>query len=144
MKNYRPTLVRGKRVSSPEYRAWQAMRNRCLNPNAQDWKYYGARGVTIASDWDSFDAFIADMGERPSKLHTLERRDCELGYSASNCYWATRQEQSRNRRFLKKYRGRFVWEIAKDLGIKPESFHMRLRKFRKGQITETQLFRRMR
>ena len=141
MKNHRPKQVQGKRVVSPEYRSWQAMRNRCRNPNASDWKYYGGRGVSIDPAWDSFDTFLADMGERPSKLHTLERKDSDLPYSKSNCFWATRAEQSRNRRFLKKYRGKFVWEIAEELGIKPESFHMRLWRFKRGEISEEQLFR---
>ena len=88
-----------------------------------------------------FDTFLADMGERPSKLHTLERRDSNAPYTPANCFWATRSEQARNRRFLKKYRGKFVWEIAAELGIKPESFHMRLWRFSRGEISEAQLYR---
>ena len=117
------------------------MRNRCNNPNATDWSYYGGRGISIDPAWDSFDKFLEDMGERPSILHTLERIDTNLPYSKSNCFWATRAEQSRNRRFLKKYRGKFVWEIAAELGIKPASFHMRLWKFNRGEISEEQLYR---
>ena len=141
MENHRPRRINGKRVVSPEYRSWQAMRNRCNNPNASDWSYYGGRGIGIDPRWNSFDTFLADMGERPSKLHTLERRDSNAPYTPANCFWATRSEQARNRRFLKKYRGKFVWEIAAELGIKPESFHMRLWRFSRGEISEAQLYR---
>ena len=141
MENHRPRQLNGKRVVSPEYRSWQAMRNRCNHPNASDWSYYGGRGICICPRWDSFDEFFTDMGHRPTVLHTLERKDSNADYSPDNCYWATRQEQARNRSFLKKYRGKFVWEIAEELGIKPATFHVRLWKFKNGVITEDQLYR---
>lgn len=139
--NHRPQLIDGKRVASPEYRAWQALRNRCNNPNATDYRYYGGRGIRHTARWDKFDNFLADMGHRPSALHTLERRDAERGYSKRNCYWATRSEQSRNRRFIKRYRGKTTWEWAELLGIQLASFHMRLWRFNRGEITEAQLFK---
>jgi hypothetical protein len=39
-----------------------------------------------------------DMWPRPSDEHTLERKDNERGYCPGNCTWATRSEQSQNRR----------------------------------------------
>lgn len=100
--------------------------------------------MTVDERWDSFDCFIADMGRKPSPLHTLDRKDNAKPYCKENCRWATRQEQARNRDFLKKYRGRFVWEIAEDLGIKPMTFHHRLWRFNRGEIDETQLYKDMR
>jgi hypothetical protein len=81
----------------PEYHSWQMMKNRCLNPNAVDYAYYGGRGVTIDPRWHYFMFFFADMGRRPTPKHTLERKNNALGYSASNCCWATRETQARNR-----------------------------------------------
>lgn len=93
--------INGKRVASPEYRSWQMMKNRCLNPRAQDWDYYGGRGITIDERWFDFDAFLLDMGRRPSLAHTLERKNSEDDYHKNNCVWATREDQARNRAYAK-------------------------------------------
>lgn len=85
---------RGKRA--PEYGVWASMWSRCTNPNVPSWKTYGEKGVSICDRWISFENFLSDMGLRPSKHHTLERKDNHLGYSPNNCCWATRSEQSRN------------------------------------------------
>lgn len=79
------------------YESWQGMRNRCLNPRCDSYVNYGGRGITICSRWDDFGRFFADMGERPDGL-TLERLDVNGNYEPSNCCWATRAEQNRNKR----------------------------------------------
>ena len=111
--------VNGKRVASPEYRTWQMMRNRCLNPNAQDYEYYGGRGVTICDQWGTFEGFLADMGRRPAPEYTLDRIDSDGAYEPSNCRWATRKEQSRNRSYAKTQ----AYKLAEQLGVKSMTAH---------------------
>ena len=82
----------------PEYRVWCAMKGRCLNPNDQNFHHYGGRGITVCDRWMKYESFIADMGNRPSPKHQLERLNNDHGYSPLNCKWATIEEQHRNQR----------------------------------------------
>ena len=91
------------RWATTTYRAWTAMLSRCYNRHAKAFPDYGGRGITVCSRWlESFDNFLADMGERPRGL-SLERKDNSMGYSPANCEWATARTQGRNTRRNKKY-----------------------------------------
>lgn len=79
------------------YNIWCSMRERCGNPKHQAYAGYGGRGITVCERWQSFENFLSDMGERPYGL-SLERRENNQGYSKDNCVWATRKQQSSNRR----------------------------------------------
>ena len=79
------------------YHIWAEMKARCGNPNTRGYYLYGARGITYDPRWESFENFLADMGERPKDL-SLERVDNNGNYCLSNCKWATCLEQARNNR----------------------------------------------
>lgn len=85
-------------AGTPEHYTWANMIQRCTNPNTPMFKYYGGRGITVTSPWlNSFEAFYADMGPRPSDQHSIERREVNGNYEPGNCYWATPDVQANNK-----------------------------------------------
>ena len=88
--------------TSPEYKAWQSMKNRCYCPNQTAYPNYGGRGISVCDVWRSnFNQFYKDMGLRPSAEHSLDRINVNGNYEPINCRWATHEEQVNNRRPLK-------------------------------------------
>lgn len=84
---------------TPEYRAWRAMRARCEVSSHISFPNYGGRGIRLCPRWRaSFHAFIGDVGCRPSSVHSIDRIDNDGNYELGNVRWATKVDQSRNRR----------------------------------------------
>lgn len=74
------------------------MKTRCSNPNVDNYKHYGGRGVTVCERWlHSFESFLADMGKKPSPQHSIDRINNDGNYEPDNCRWATKLEQIHNR-----------------------------------------------
>lgn len=85
-------------VASKEYKAWDAAKYRCHNPNSNSFPKYGGRGIAMCDKWrESFQAFLEDMGPAPPGT-SLDRIDNYLGYYPGNCRWLDRIGQMNNLR----------------------------------------------
>lgn len=73
------------------------MRERCNNPKCPGYPRYGGRGIRVCNEWRDFSVFLTDMGEKPTKEHSLDRIDNNGNYTKDNCRWVTEPEQQRNR-----------------------------------------------
>lgn len=116
---------------TPEYSVWMKMRSRCNNPRATHFADYGGRGISVCARWNSFEAFLADMGARPSPAHSIDRINNLLGYSPENCRWATIKQQQRNRRSNRWITADGVCatlaEHCERTGVKYTTAHLRLK-----------------
>jgi len=94
-------LIGNNVTKHPLYATWDAMKQRCYNTNCSLYPYYGGRGITVCETWlglNGFMQFSLDMGEKPSKKHSIDRVDNNSNYSKNNCRWATKFEQQSNLR----------------------------------------------
>lgn len=118
---------------TPEHRTWKSMIGRCENSRNKRYYLYGGRGISVCKRWRrSFKAFLADMGQRPSPRHSIDRIDNDGNYTPKNCRWATQSQQMRNSRsarlITKDGRTLSIVEWGEVLGIRAETIYARIRR----------------
>jgi hypothetical protein len=120
-------------IRCPIKNLWRAMHNRCYNINHKSFAHYGGRGIFVDPRWHrkaGFEAFVADMGERPEGS-SIERVDNDGPYSPENCRWATQMEQAKNKRNNRWLTAngvtKHMTEWSRDLGCTPTAIWRRLR-----------------
>lgn len=111
-----------------EYHIHNSMLRRCYVTDHVGYPDYGGRGIQVCQQWrDSFEQFLNDVGPRPSKKHTLDRKNPNGHYEPGNVQWKTVKEQNRNKRnsiFLPHPKTGVktpAAEVAEILGIKYQS-----------------------
>lgn len=118
------------RSETSEYAIWRSMKARCYNPKHIAFFNYGGRGIRVCARWlNSFENFLADMGERP-KGFSINRKDNDGNYEPLNCEWASMKQQQNNRRGNRRLqfngKNQTVGEWAKELGIKHSTISKRI------------------
>lgn len=105
-----------------EYKTWRGMLDRCKNPDNPTYINYGGRGITVCDEWLNCAKFVEDVGKNPDPATmTLDRIDGNGNYEPSNCRWASKREQDRNRHYIYVININDVWvtlyEYADHIGI---------------------------
>ncbi|NMF18607.1 hypothetical protein HF883_10285 [Cloacibacillus porcorum] len=88
------------------YSIWSGMKQRCNNPKCREYRWYGARGISICSEWlTNFKAFVTwavAQGYIANQNLSIDRIDPDKDYMPSNCRWLPRALNSA----LKRPRGK--------------------------------------
>lgn len=138
------SITHGK-SKTPEFRAWWHFIDRCENPNDKAYHLYGGRGIRVCNRYrEAFQNFWDDLGQKPSRKHSIDRIDNDLNYSCGKCddcknngwemnlKWHTQLEQMRNTRMnvWYEYEGEklIVTDWARKLNINPVVFGKYIRK----------------
>lgn len=130
MRNTKHGLLKGNRRL---YFVWNSMKQRCLNPNNKEYKYYGGRGISVCDEWIKFEQFYNWAKENGYQDNlTIDRIDNDKYYCPENCRWVTHEVNCQNRRrnlghnkvleIREKFKnGAGVSSISKEYGIEESS-----------------------
>lgn len=124
----------GMSKTSISYDCWCSMKSRCYNKNDKYYHHYGGRGIIVCEKWrNSFENFLKDIGERPSRKHSIDRINVNGNYEPENCRWATPIEQANNTRsnhFIT-YKGetKTIANWARSIGLSHEVLRKRLKRW---------------
>lgn len=88
--------------NNPLYSTWEGMHRRCYDVNHDNYKNYGAKGITVCARWHDFTLWLEDMGHKPDSTYTLDRINSNGNYDPSNTRWASRYTQVYNRKMIKR------------------------------------------
>lgn len=119
------------------YHTWQGIKKRCFKQNCKSYKDYGARGITICTEWkDDFQAFYDYVSQLPhfgEDGYSLDRIDNNGNYAPDNVRFADRKTQARNTRknIFVEYQGEVMAlsEAAEKSGITYKTLY---KKYKKG------------
>lgn len=124
----------------PEHNIWHGIRHRCTTEGSK----YFKKGIKVCSRWfNSFEAFLSDVGERPEDKVSIDRINTRGHYSCGkceecaangwpmNCRWATMKEQARNttRSRMIEFDGaaRTIAEVSEITGMPPKVLWRRIK-----------------
>ena len=119
------SLPPGLNYTHPFWVTWRHMRDRCNDPKNKSYYNYGGRGIKMCEKWQTFQGFYDDMYSTYTNKMTIERLDNDKGYNTENCTWIPRGEQPKNRRNVKRFKGKTLPEWSKELGINRSTLEMR-------------------
>jgi hypothetical protein len=114
-----------------EYSSYGHMISRCTSPDDKDYVRYGGAGIKVCEAWlKSFEAFMLDMGPKPPGKDTIERKNYRGNYEPSNCVWASREEQNRNKSsniiLTHNDKTQTLAEHIRDMGVSADAVYKRI------------------
>jgi hypothetical protein len=125
-------LTKHGRSKTRTHNVWGKMRQRCENPRDKSYPRYGGRGIKVCKRWQSFENFLADMGEPPSPVYSIDRINNDGHYEPGNCRWATNKQQCNNTRFnvSLSHNGetKTISQWAEYTGINPGTLYSRIQR----------------